>query len=113
MTAKTPYRESGVTVKNEGKTTAVPGQESSWRGAGLLKIRGVSLFAEVLGQGYPLVVMHGGPSADHFTMLPFRRCADQFTVILYDHRCNGRSVGGLRGRRAASVHGEMPAASSR
>jgi proline iminopeptidase len=26
-------------------------------------------------------------------MLPFRQCADQFTVILYDHRCNGRSVG--------------------
>lgn len=93
MTAKTTYWESGVTVKNEGKTTAVPGQESSWRGEGLLKIRDVSLFAEVLGQGYPLVVMHGGPSADHFTMLPFRRCADQFTVILYDHRCNGRSVG--------------------
>jgi pimeloyl-ACP methyl ester carboxylesterase len=26
-------------------------------------------------------------------MLPFRRCADQFTLIFYDHRCNGRSVG--------------------
>ncbi len=61
--------------------------------ARLLKIRDVRLFVEVRGQGYPLVVMHGGPSADHFTMLPFRQCADQFTVILYDHRCNGRSVG--------------------
>jgi proline-specific peptidase len=60
---------------------------------GLLQIRDVSLFVEVRGQGYPLVVMHGGPSADHYTMLPFRQCADQFTVILYDHRCNGRSVG--------------------
>jgi proline iminopeptidase len=62
-------------------------------GVGLLEIRDVSLCVEVRGQGYPLVVMHGGPSADHFTMLPFRQCADQFTVILYDHRCNGRSVG--------------------
>jgi proline iminopeptidase len=25
--------------------------------------------------------------------MPFRRCADQFTLVFYDHRCNGRSVG--------------------
>jgi pimeloyl-ACP methyl ester carboxylesterase len=37
--------------------------------------------------------MHGGPSADHFTLLPFRQLADRFTLIFYDHRCNGRSAG--------------------
>jgi len=37
--------------------------------------------------------MHGGPGADHWTMLPFRQCADRFTLIFYDHRCNGRSEG--------------------
>ena len=58
-----------------------------------MKIRDVSLFVEVDGHGYPLVVMHDGPGADHYTTLPFRRYADQFTVILYDHRCNGRSRG--------------------
>jgi proline iminopeptidase len=58
-----------------------------------MPIRDVSLFVEVTGQGYPLVLMHGGPGADHWTMLPFRRCADQFTLIFYDHRCNGRSQG--------------------
>ncbi len=26
-------------------------------------------------------------------MTPFRTCADQFTLIFYDHRCNGRSEG--------------------
>jgi Xaa-Pro aminopeptidase len=26
-------------------------------------------------------------------MLGFRTCADQFALILYDHRCNGRSTG--------------------
>jgi proline iminopeptidase len=53
----------------------------------------VSLFVDVVGGGYPLVLMHGGPGADHWTMLPFRRCADRFTLVFYDHRCNGRSVG--------------------
>jgi proline iminopeptidase len=58
-----------------------------------ISIRDVSLFVKVVGHGYPLVLMHGGPSADHTTMLPFRRLADRFTLIFYDHRCNGRSVG--------------------
>jgi pimeloyl-ACP methyl ester carboxylesterase len=59
----------------------------------MVSIRDVSLHVEVLGDGYPLVLMHGGPGADLYTMLPFRRCADQFTLIFYDHRCNGRSRG--------------------
>jgi pimeloyl-ACP methyl ester carboxylesterase len=58
-----------------------------------MSIRDVSLFVEVVGDGYPLLLMHGGPGADHCTMLSFRRCADQFTLIFYDHRCNGRSTG--------------------
>jgi proline iminopeptidase len=37
--------------------------------------------------------MHGGPGADHWSLLPFRRCSDQFTLVFYDHRCNGRSTG--------------------
>ena len=55
--------------------------------------RDVSLYVDVVGQGDPLVLMHGGPSADLWTMGAFRRCADQFTLVFYDHRCNGRSVG--------------------
>src|SRR6266536_5857325 len=58
-----------------------------------MSIRDVSLNVQVLGQGYPLVLMHGGPSADLSSMWPFRACADQFTLVFYDRRCNGRSVG--------------------
>jgi proline iminopeptidase len=58
-----------------------------------MSIRDVSLFVEVVGHGYPLVLMHGGPGGDHWTLLPFRQCADQFTLVFYDHRCNGRSTG--------------------
>lgn len=59
----------------------------------IISIRGVSLFVEVVGHGYPLLLMHGGPGVDHTTMLPFRPCADHFTLVFYDHRCNGRSKG--------------------
>jgi pimeloyl-ACP methyl ester carboxylesterase len=58
-----------------------------------MPIRDVSLFVEVVGRGDPLVLMHGGPGADHCTLLPFRRLSDRFTLIFYDHRCNGRSQG--------------------
>ena len=58
-----------------------------------MSIRGISLFVRVIGQGYPLVLMHGGPGADHASMLAFRPCADRFTLVFYDHRCNGRSDG--------------------
>lgn len=58
-----------------------------------IPVRDVSLFNKVIGQGYPIVLMHGGPGADHSTLLPLRPCADIFTLVFYDHRCNGRSVG--------------------
>ena len=60
---------------------------------GRIPIRDASLYIEVVGRGYPLLLMHGGPGADHWTLLPFRQLADQFTLIFYDHRCNGRSQG--------------------
>jgi proline iminopeptidase len=60
---------------------------------GHLSIQGVSLYVEVIGKGFPLALMHGGPGADHVSMRPFKPLADQFTLVFYDHRCNGRSVG--------------------
>ena len=58
-----------------------------------MQIRDVSLYVKVMGQGYPLVLMHGGPGADLYTLMSFKSLADQFTLVFYDHRCNGRSVG--------------------
>jgi len=59
----------------------------------MMPIRDVSLLVEVIGHGYPLLLMHGGPGADHWSLVAFRSCADQFTLVFYDHRCNGRSKG--------------------
>lgn len=58
-----------------------------------MPIRDVSLYVKVIGQGYPLLIMHGGPGLDHTTLSSLEPCADQFTLIFYDHRCNGRSEG--------------------
>lgn len=59
----------------------------------MMSIRDVSLNVEVVGDGYPLLLMHGGPGLDHWSLGPFRQLADRFTLVFYDHRCNGRSTG--------------------
>src|SRR5512144_2699635 len=58
-----------------------------------MSIRDAALFVDVHGRGDPLVLMHGGPGLDHISLTPFRALADSHTVVFYDHRCNGRSVG--------------------
>lgn len=59
----------------------------------MIPIRDVSLFVKVMGDGYPLLLMHGGPGLDHTTLSALEPLADQFTLIFYDHRANGRSSG--------------------
>ena len=59
----------------------------------MFSIRDVSLFVKVMGEGHPLVLMHGGPGLDYTTLSSLEPLADQFTLIFYDHRANGRSSG--------------------
>jgi proline iminopeptidase len=58
-----------------------------------MAVHDVRLYVDVVGHGYPLLLMHGGPGADHWTLQRFRQLADRFTLVFYDHRCNGRSTG--------------------
>lgn len=58
-----------------------------------LTIRDVPLFVKVVGQGYPLVLIHGGPGQDHTSLLALQPCADRHTLVYYDQRANGRSGG--------------------
>ena len=58
----------------------------------MIPIRDTSLYVDVVGDGYPLVLMHGGPGLDHWSLESFRRCSDRNTLIFYDHRTNGRSL---------------------
>lgn len=59
----------------------------------MIPVRDISLFVEVMGDGYPMVFMHGGPGQDYTSLLSFKPLADEYTLVFYDHRCNGRSAG--------------------
>jgi proline iminopeptidase len=53
---------------------------------------GVSLFVEELGDGFPLVVLHGGPGFDHSAFRPWLDpLADEFRLLYVDERGQGRS----------------------
>jgi proline iminopeptidase len=56
------------------------------------QVRGVSLFERRVGSGDPVVVLHGGPGADHGYLLPgFDLLAEGRELIYYDQRGGGRS----------------------
>lgn len=50
------------------------------------------LYAKKIGSGPPVVLLHGGPGAQHDYLLPsFGQLADEFSLYLYDQRGGGRS----------------------
>jgi proline iminopeptidase len=56
------------------------------------QVNGVDLYYEVVGDGRPLLVMHGGLGLDHTYFRPWLDpLADRVQLIYYDHSGNGRS----------------------
>src|SRR5713226_2094846 len=56
-----------------------------------------SLYAREIGQGQPIIVLHGGPDFDHGYLLPdLDRLADAFRLIYYDQRGRGKSADHVR-----------------
>src|SRR5438552_2598126 len=52
-----------------------------------------SLYRREIGQGQPIIVLHGGPDFDQGYLLPdLDRLADFFRLIYYDQRGRGRSA---------------------
>jgi len=63
---------------------------------GLLTLGDARLFYEVLGDGDPIIVVHGGPGLDHSYLRPgLDALATRNTVIYYDQRATGRSTAEL------------------
>lgn len=55
------------------------------------------LYWREVGDGKPIIVLHGGPDFDHNYLLPeMDRLADSFRLIYYDQRGRGRSAQGVK-----------------
>ncbi len=55
-------------------------------------VNGVSLYYETIGEGVPVVVVHGGPGLSHSYLLPqMGELAKGYKLIFYDQRAMGKS----------------------
>lgn len=62
----------------------------------LVPVEGARLFARAVGQGPPILVLHGGPEFDHNYLLPeLDRLSASFRLVYYDQRGRGRSADGV------------------
>jgi proline iminopeptidase len=74
---------------------------------GYVPVEGAALYYRDIGQGQPIIVLHGGPSFDHNYLLPdLDRLADAFRLIYYDQRGRGKSAWNIQ-PTAVSLHSEM------
>jgi proline iminopeptidase len=62
-----------------------------------VSVDGNSLYARAIGQGPPVIVLHGGPDFDHRYFLPdLDRLGDSYRLIYYDQRGRGQSAANVR-----------------
>lgn len=63
---------------------------------GIERINDVDIYYKVIGEGLPLVFIHGGPGLEHTYFLPhMEELANDYQLIFYDQRYSGRSGGEL------------------
>ena len=58
-----------------------------------MSIRDISLNVKIMGRGYPAGADARRPRCGPLHHDVLKPLADQFTLVFYDHRCNGRSEG--------------------
>lgn len=69
------------------------GVTASLCSADTANINGAELFYETVGDGPPILVMHGGLGLSHDYLRPyFDTLSDDYQVVYYDHFGNGRSA---------------------
>src|SRR5512133_939957 len=60
---------------------------------GYIPVENAELYYREVGQGQPIIVLHGGPDFDHTYLLPdLDRLSDSFRLIYYDQRGRGKSA---------------------
>lgn len=61
--------------------------EEGWK-----NINGTDLYYKTIGEGTPIVIIHGGPGLDHTYLLPqFLELAKHHRLIFFDQRASGKS----------------------
>jgi proline iminopeptidase len=62
------------------------------RHEGFVSGAGARIYFKTLGKGLPLLLLHGGPGADHSDFLPYLQpLARKYRLVLVDERGSGRS----------------------
>ena len=60
---------------------------------GYIPVKDAGLYVREIGQGQPIIVLHGGPDFDHTYLLPdMDRLSASFHLIYYDQRGRGKSA---------------------
>src|SRR5215216_257189 len=74
---------------------------------GYIPVEKAQLYYREIGQGQPIVVLHGGPDFDSNYLLPdLDRLSDSFRLIYYDQRGRGRSAENVRAEDV-TIHSEI------
>ncbi len=64
---------------------------------GYIPVENAVLYYREIGEGQPIILLHGGPDFDHNYFLPdMDRLSDSFRLIYYDQRGRGKSGGNVR-----------------
>lgn len=60
---------------------------------GRKKVNGAELYYKIMGNGEPIVILHGGPGFEHTYLLPqMGELAHSYKLIFYDQRTSGGST---------------------
>ena len=63
---------------------------------GIKQINGIDIYYKIIGEGLPLVFVHGGPGLEHtYFLLHMNKLARDYQLIYFDQRCSGRSGGNV------------------
>src|SRR5262245_1488035 len=74
---------------------------------GYLPVENAELYYRDIGQGQPIIILHGGPDFDHNYLRPeMDRLSDTFRLIYYDQRGRGKSGGNVQ-PEAVSIQTEI------
>jgi proline iminopeptidase len=83
-------------LPGDSATAPHRGQDTAARES-RIPVDGTSLYAREIGQGPPIVVLHGGPDFDTSYLLPdLDRLGDGFRLVYYDQRGRGKSADGVQ-----------------